>query len=209
MEREVAEYASDIALTWACRMGGVMATNAVLVPVDEYLTTDYSPDVDYVDGELQERNVGEEEHATIQKFFIGYFLVREKAWRIRVIPENRIQISHSRYRVPDVCVVAGDAPFGGITQTAPLLCVEVLSPEDRMSRMQDKGDDFIRMGVRSVWIIDPYKRRIVCADRSVTLQPAGELLTVHGTEMAVPLSEGFRELDRLQAQERARLERFG
>ena len=122
--------------------------------------------------------------------------------------ENRVQTSPSRYRVPDVCVVAEDAPFGGITQTAPLLCVEVLSTEDRMSRMQDKVDDLISMGVRSVWIIDPYTRRIVCADRSVTLQPAGELLTVHGTEIAVPVSEIFRELDRLQAQERARLERL-
>jgi Uma2 family endonuclease len=185
-----------------------MVTNAVSVPVEEYLTTDYSPDVDYVDGEIQERNVGEDEHGTIQKFFIGYFLVREDTWRVRVIPENRVQTSRSRYRVPDVCVVAAEAPFGGITRTAPLLCVEVLSPEDRMSRMQDKVDDFIGMGVRSVWIIDPYKRRIVCADRSVTLQPAGELLTVHGTEIAVPVSEVFRELNRLQAQERARLQRL-
>ena len=182
----------------------VMAANAVLVPVEEYLTTDYSPDVDFVDGELQERNTGEEEHATIQKFFIGFLLLREGEWKIRVMQENRVQTSSTRYRIPDVCVVAEDAPFGGITRTPPLLCVEVLSPEDRMSRMQDKVDDYIRLGVRSVWIIDPYKRRIVCADRSVTLQPAGDVLTVHGTEIAVPVTEIFRELDRLQARERAR-----
>ncbi len=181
-----------------------MAAVALLVPVEEYLTTDYSPDVDYVDGELQERNMGEEEHATIQKFFIGFLLLREEPWKIRVMQENRVQISATRYRIPDVCVVSEEAPFGGITRTPPLLCVEVLSPEDRMSRMQDKVDDYIRLGVRSVWIIDPYKRRIVCADRSVALRPGGEILTVHGTEIAVPVTEIFRELDRLQARERSR-----
>ena len=55
-----------------------------------------------------------------------------------------------------------DAPFGGITRMAPLLCVKVLSPEDRMSRMQSKVEDYIRLGARSVWIIDPYSRRVVC-----------------------------------------------
>lgn len=104
-----------------------------------------------------------------------------------------------------LCAVGEDDPFGGITRTAPLLCIEVLSPQDRMSRMQDKVDDFIGMGVRSVWIIDPYKRRIVCADRSVTLRPADEVMTVHGTEIAVPISEVFLELDCLQAREHARL----
>ncbi len=35
-----------------------MATKA-LIPVSEYLRTSYSPDCDYVDGEVQERNLGE------------------------------------------------------------------------------------------------------------------------------------------------------
>jgi Uma2 family endonuclease len=182
-----------------------MAANAVLVPVEEYLSTVYEPDVDYVDGEIQERNMGEEEHATIQKFLITFLASREEQWGIRVMQENRVQVKPTRYRIPDVCVLSEDAPFGGITRTTPLLCVEVLSPEDRMSRMQDKVDDYIAMGVRSVWIVDPYRRRIVCADRSVTLRPAEDELTVYGTDIVVPVSEVFRELDRLQARERARL----
>ena len=62
-----------------------MTGSAVLVPVEEYLTTSYEPDVDYVDGELQERNLGEEEHATIQKFFVGFLLPREGQWKIRTM----------------------------------------------------------------------------------------------------------------------------
>ena len=34
-----------------------------LISVEEYLNTTYRPDVEYVDGEIQERNLGEFDHA--------------------------------------------------------------------------------------------------------------------------------------------------
>jgi hypothetical protein len=47
---------------------------ATLVSVSEYLLTDYSPDCDYVDGEVQERNCGEQDHSRTQALLIGIFL---------------------------------------------------------------------------------------------------------------------------------------
>jgi hypothetical protein len=44
-----------------------MATTAV--SIEEYLSTAYEPDMDYVDGELEDRNVGEYEHNVVQKPF--------------------------------------------------------------------------------------------------------------------------------------------
>lgn len=48
-----------------------MAPNAALapprIPVGVYLGSVFRPDLDYVDGELEERNWGEVEHATLQK----------------------------------------------------------------------------------------------------------------------------------------------
>jgi hypothetical protein len=37
------------------------------VSVQEYLKTSYEPDCDYVDGEVQERNVGERDHSILQR----------------------------------------------------------------------------------------------------------------------------------------------
>ena len=36
---------------------------------------------------------------------------------------------------------------------------EILSPEDRISRMQERIDDYLAFGVSYVWVIDPKTRR--------------------------------------------------
>ncbi len=41
----------------------------------------------------------------------------------------------------------------------PALWIEILSPEDRWSRVQAKIDDCLRFGVSTLWIIDPYSRQ--------------------------------------------------
>jgi Uma2 family endonuclease len=50
-------------------------------------------------------------------------------------------------------------PKGRIVTAPPFLVVEVLSPEDRMSEMQDRIDDYLAFGVPYVWIVDPASRR--------------------------------------------------
>ncbi|MBB5064711.1 Uma2 family endonuclease [Granulicella mallensis] len=116
-----------------------------------------------------------------------------------MFPEDRIQVSDTRYRVADICVVKRSTPLETIIRTPPLLCIEILSPEDRMSRTQEKVDDYIQMGVQAVWVIDPRRRRAYVADRSVTLQPAEDVLTLEGTEIRVPVAEIFSELDEMDA----------
>jgi Uma2 family endonuclease len=169
------------------------------ISVELYLSSMYHPDCDYVDGELLERNVGETPHSVVQKFFTAFFAAREKGWGVRILPEARVQVSASRYRVADVCVVRRATPLEPIIVTPPLVCIEVLSPEDRMSRTQEKVDDYILMGVQMVWVIDPRRRRVFFADRSVTLQPETEMLTIVGTDVKVPVGEIFGELDEFEA----------
>jgi hypothetical protein len=58
---------------------------ATLISLDTYLTTSYEPDVDYVDGVLKERNVGEYDHNIVQRAIMIWFYQNEKEWRIRSI----------------------------------------------------------------------------------------------------------------------------
>jgi Uma2 family endonuclease len=113
---------------------------AALIPVEEYLRTTYDPDRDYVDGEVQERNWGELDHSDLQSEFVYYFRIRRRKWKTYAFVEQRVQVSKTRFRIPDVCVVVGDKPIEPILRTPPFICVEVLSPKDRMARVQDRID---------------------------------------------------------------------
>ncbi len=48
------------------------------VSVSEYLSASYEPEREYVDGELRELNVGQEDHSRLQALLTAYFLAREK-----------------------------------------------------------------------------------------------------------------------------------
>lgn len=163
-----------------------------LTSVDEYLTTVYEPDCDYVDGEVLERNMAEWDHGELQVTLGAYFFNRRKEWNIAVVPEQRIQVTPTRFRIPDLCVVLGGKPGEQILTKPPFLCVEILSPEDRWSRVEARIDDFIAMGVPYVWVLDPSTRKAYIATSAEGLREVkdGVLRTANPT-FQVALSELF------------------
>src|SRR5579872_3328065 len=110
-------------------------STAALISVEEYLATSYSPDCDYVDGELIERNLGTRDHSTLQGELFAWFRDRRRELRLRAFPEQRIRVSARRFRIPDVCVYTLPIPDEQVFTQPPYICVEVLSPEDTLSRL--------------------------------------------------------------------------
>jgi Uma2 family endonuclease len=177
-----------------------MATSApIFVPLEEYLRTSYRPDRDWIDGETKERNMGEMPHASVQAFFTRILGNRGTELGIRVLPEQRVQTSDHHYRIADVCVVLRSTPYEPIVRTPPLLCIEILSRDDRMSEIQERVEDYLSMGVPAVWVVDPRRRRAYEAVPSGALQPAPTELAVTGTEIRIPVPDIFAELDELEA----------
>jgi Uma2 family endonuclease len=166
-----------------------------LVSVAEYLRTAYSPDCDYVDGEVQERNLGELDHSALQGEFLYYFRSRKKQWGVSVYPEQRMQVSPTRFRIPDVCVYVGEAPKEQIFRTPPFICIEVLSPEDRTSRFQQRIDDYLAFGVRYIWVIDPATRRAWIHTKDGAREAMDRVLKTENPAFNVPLAEIFAGVD--------------
>src|SRR5579859_200153 len=104
---------------------------STLVSVEEYLNTSYDPDCDYVDGRVVERNLGELDHSSLQTEIAFYFRSRRKQWRTHAFVEQRVQVSRTRFRIPDICVLVGAFPTEQIFRTPPFLAIEVLSKKDR------------------------------------------------------------------------------
>lgn len=168
--------------------------SSTLISVSEYLKTTYRPDRDLIDGRIEERNVGEHDHAALQAALILWFGQHQQEWNIEVLPEQRIQISPTRFRVPDVCVVSLHQPVEQILTRPPLVCIEILSPEDTMRRMQERIDDYRKLGVENIWLFDPGTRR------GYDCRPSGWLekteFEVPNTPIRVNLADMFSRIRR-------------
>ena len=125
------------------------------VPVEVYLCSSYEPDAEYVDGRIEERPMGEFDHASWQAAILNRFWQHEREWDIRVMPSLRIKVAATRYRVPDVTVLDRDRPIEQIITHPPLAVFEVLSPEDRIQCLKLKLEDYRAMGIQEIWVIDP------------------------------------------------------
>lgn len=171
-----------------------MATST-LIPIAEYLKSSYRPDCDYVDGEVQERFLGEQDHSDLQTRLVELLLQPESKSYVRANTELRVQVKASRFRVPDVCVRARTAPSEQIVRQPPLLCIEVLFPEDTVLKTRERVLDYLEMGVPEVWILDPVRRSVTVCSGLTMVEHTGGALTVPQTLVAIGIPDIFAALD--------------
>src|ERR1700760_3023782 len=117
------------------------------VPVEVYLRSSYEPDAEYVDGKIEERPMGEFDHASWQLAIQAWFWQHEKEWDIRALPSLRVRVAPPRFRGPDVTVLDRSRPIEQIITHPPLAVFEVLSPEDRLQRLKRKLVEYKTMGI--------------------------------------------------------------
>ncbi len=162
-----------------------------MVSVQEYLTSSYEADREYVDGELLERHSGEQAHSSAQ-LTAGVLIFQQGArFGMRVLMSQRVQVSSTRFRVPDVCVLPASAPRDPIVRQAPFLCIEILSRDDTVTRLNEKLSDYFQMGVRYVWVLDPLTTRAFCYTPGEMHEVLEGMLRTKDPEITVPLAEVF------------------
>ena len=75
-------------------------TTGVLVSEQDYLRTVYEPDVEFANERIEERCMGEQEHAAWQEALILWFGNHRKEWQLRARPELRVNVTSKHYQVP-------------------------------------------------------------------------------------------------------------
>ena len=155
-----------------------------LVSVEEYLSTSYDPDMEFVDGALVERNMGDWLHSLVQSNFL--FALRRKYPHLQVVVELRSKTASTRYRIPDVTVLLAP-PQTDYLLDAAFLVVEVLSKRDVMTVVFAKLKEYHAKGVPNIWLIDP-RAQLMWAYRP----PA--LIEIEGE--AIATADGSVELTR-------------
>jgi len=167
-------------------------TTKTLMDVEEYLRTSFEDaDCEYLEGEIVERNMGELPHGRVQGRLFYLLTQQMSSLKIEAVPEIRIQTRPRRYRVADVAVWRQGFIGDRIPTVPPLLVIEILSSEDRMTRMLPKVQEYLALGVEWVWVIDPDEKKALSFSRQ---EPGGRLVDELRTEdpaIAIPLESVF------------------
>jgi Uma2 family endonuclease len=173
-----------------------MATST-RIPIEQYLMTAYEPDAEFVNGEVEERAMGEYDHNVVQWAILDWFRRHDKKWQTRTIQKQRTRLKSGNVRIPDVSVWPRSAPVEVVFTNPQLIAVEVLSPEDRQAKVQEKIDDYRQFGIGHIWVVDPIKRMgWNCSDGNWLRQSRFE---ISGSPIYLELEELFRELDAAEA----------
>ena len=163
------------------------------VSVEEYRRSHYEPDVDYVDGVLEERNTCLLDHSEIQGELAAIIRNERVGLGVQAFISLRIQVSPTRFRIPDVCVMP--AGWKRLAEKTPLLCLEVKSEEYSLEREVARAQDYLAMGVREVWIFDPEKRVAYVLRGDTTPEQREGSLRLAGTAIELDLAALFAVLD--------------
>lgn len=130
------------------------------MPVEVYLrSSEYEPDAEYVDGEIEERPMGELDPRRLADG--DRYLLSQSSERVECPGVSRTAGPGRCHtlRIPDVTVLDRALPREQIITRAPLAVFEILSPEDTEGRLQRKLADYAAMGIPQVWIVDPANAR--------------------------------------------------
>jgi Uma2 family endonuclease len=141
---------------------------ATRVSLEEFLVMEETkPYLELIDGEVVAKPMPGKKHSKLvfelRRQLGNYLMETHEA-------EGQTELRHldraeERVYLPDVSVtlrarLVGDEPDGPET-VHPDLAIEVLSPDDRASRVLERVDFYIRAGVSLAWVIDPDQRSIV------------------------------------------------
>jgi len=162
------------------------------ISIEEYLRTVYEPDAELVGGEVEERNVGEYLHNLAQRAILFWFFQHESEWQIRSIQEQRTRLPWGDVRIPDISVWPRSTPPAPVFTTPQLIAIEVLSPEDRQSKAQEKIEDYRRFGVSHIWFVDPVRQ--IAWDCSSGNWIRVKRFEVAGTPIHMNLAALFKEV---------------
>jgi Uma2 family endonuclease len=171
-------------------------TTPTRVSVEEFLAMEESkPYLELIDGEVVQKAMPSPKHSATVFELAG---VLRNFLRAHPIARGNTELRHrdrneDRVFLPDLSVTlnsrwrtGGDGPV----EVMPDFAIEVLSPDDRTSRVAERVDFYLRAGTELVWVIDPELENVTIYRRGA--QP--EFRKGAGKLDAMPVLPGF-ELD--------------
>jgi len=136
-------------------------TNAPLVAIEEYIARfvdgGEKPTCEYMDGVLIPKSMGTKKHSQVQANLTRLIGNRYEE-TLNPLPELTTRLREGQFYVPDMAVEELAKPIPGRypgPKEPVLLCIEIVSPPDRVGKLFGKCEEYHRWGVPYCWVIDP------------------------------------------------------
>lgn len=189
-------------------------TTATRLTLDEFLALpETEPPSEFICGEVVERPMPTGFHSIVVSVLnVMLFGYLQRTREGIVFPESRhVLRSERRAFLPDLAVIlrsrlpSAAALSRGPIESLPDIAIEVLSPDDRPSRVAEKLAFYLRAGIPLVWIVDLEERTIAAhrPGQPSTIHRAGDVIDAAPvlSEFALDVGELFAALDDAVAQD--------
>jgi Uma2 family endonuclease len=166
-----------------------MGAKTLISEADYLRMTFEGPEAEYVEGEVRERSMPNNEHSVTA---FAFYMIFGRLMTLAPLfprPELRFPVAPGRFRVADLAVYAHQPPSAEIPPEVPHVVVEVISPDDKYDELMVKLADYQNFGIPHIWLADPALRRLsLYDDGSLTSVPE---LALPEFGLAIKLAEVF------------------
>jgi Uma2 family endonuclease len=137
-----------------------MASKTLLTP-EQYLAMHFDREPEYVHGELVEKPLPNFSHGKLQTR-LGILLDHVGTGCVAV----RMRLAEDLYRLPDFALFLKE-PDSHVPHIAPLIAVEIQSPDDRIGDIEQKLEEYRVWGVKYIWFVEPEFKKLYTYDRGL------------------------------------------
>jgi Uma2 family endonuclease len=131
------------------------------------LYQDCKPSYELIEGRLEQKALGSRRHASLQG--ILFRMLQELGFRSYV--ELSLAISEDWEPIPDVAGVVGPETEEVYQSEPPAVAIEILSPSDRFTLLDQKCRRYAGWGIRDILVFDPVAQRALGRE---TRQPSAD-----------------------------------
>ena len=157
------------------------------------LYQDCKPSCELIEGRLEQKALGSKRHAALQG--ILFRMLQELGFRSYV--ELSLAISEDWEPIPDVAGVVGPETDEVYQSEPPAVAIEILSPSDRFTLLDQKCRRYAGWGIRDILVFDPVAQRAwhwdAKLDSLLPIQETYAFSSKPGTMLRI--AEAFRKLN--------------
>jgi len=125
-------------------------SGTALQTIEDYLAASYEWEPEYVRGVIQERPMPTRFHGKLV-----YLLSRRLPAAVDASVECRLRLAPDVVRIADLAIFTEPDSGEVYPNKPPLVTLEVLSPDDRVSEAIEKCEEYRTWGVAHIWVIEP------------------------------------------------------